>query len=160
MNLTFIGPCIANIFAAYNQQDATSHNLFISVRRCTCFRPFFRPSSGAQNCTHSVRYWSDQYLTLCVQFWAPDDWLKNGLKHAERLTEINKLWLVASCWLHAANILAMDGRMNVKSPNYLQNFAASLLPTASVLFPFVTLCSWYCYCVELHANSFSVALRM
>jgi len=43
--LTFIGPCIANIFAEYNQQDATFHNLFSSVRRSTCFRRFFRPSS-------------------------------------------------------------------------------------------------------------------
>ena len=40
-------------------------NLFISARRSTCFRRFFRPSSGAQNCTYSVRYLSDQYLTLC-----------------------------------------------------------------------------------------------
>jgi len=55
INLTFIGPCIANIFADYNQQDATFHSLFISVRRSTCFRRFFRPSSGAQNCTYSVR---------------------------------------------------------------------------------------------------------
>ena len=48
MNLTFIGPCIANIFAEYNQQVATFRNLFISVRRSTCFRRVFRPSSGAQ----------------------------------------------------------------------------------------------------------------
>ena len=47
LNLTFIGPCFANIFAEYNQQDATFHNLFISVRRSTCFRRFFRPTSGA-----------------------------------------------------------------------------------------------------------------
>jgi len=40
---TFIGPCIANIFAEHNQQDATFLNLFISVRRSTCFRRFFRP---------------------------------------------------------------------------------------------------------------------
>jgi len=51
INLTFIVPCIANIFADYNQQAATFHNLFISVRRSTCFRWVFRPSSGAQNCT-------------------------------------------------------------------------------------------------------------
>jgi len=55
-------------FAKYNQQDATFHSLFISVRRSVCFRRFFRPSSGAQNCTYSVRYFSDQYLMLCVQF--------------------------------------------------------------------------------------------
>ena len=42
-------------FAQYNRQDATFHNFFISARRCTCFRRFFLPSSGAQNCTYSVR---------------------------------------------------------------------------------------------------------
>ena len=32
-----------DIFAQYNQQDATFHNLFISVRRSTCFTRVFRP---------------------------------------------------------------------------------------------------------------------
>jgi len=41
-------------FAEYNQYDTKSLNLFIYVRRSTCFRRFFRPSSGAQNCTYSV----------------------------------------------------------------------------------------------------------
>ena len=49
---------------------------------------------------------------LYLQFWAPDDGQKNCLKHVERLTEINKLWNVASCWLYSANILAMHGPMN------------------------------------------------
>jgi len=40
INLTFIGPCIANIFAEYNQHDAMFHNLFISVVRSTCFRRY------------------------------------------------------------------------------------------------------------------------
>jgi len=39
---------------------------------------------------------------LYVQFWAPDGGRKNRLKHVERLTEINKLWNVASCWLYSA----------------------------------------------------------
>jgi len=90
VTLTFIGPCIANIFSEYNYQDAKFHNLFIW--RSTCVRRVFRPSSGAQNCTYSVRYLSDQYLTLYVQFWAPDDGRKTHLKHVKRLTEINKLW--------------------------------------------------------------------
>jgi hypothetical protein len=81
----------------------------------------FRPSSGAQNCTYSIRYlsdrYSDKYLTLYVQFWAPDDGRKTHLKHVQLLTEINKLWNVASFWLYAANILAMHGHMNVKSQN-------------------------------------------
>jgi len=38
---------------------------------------------------------------------------KTRLKLVERLTEINKLWNVASCWLYCANILAMHGPMNV-----------------------------------------------
>jgi len=79
---------------------------------------FFRPSSGAQNCTYSVRpilrYWSDKYLTLYVQFWAPDDGRKTLLKHVERLTEINKLLNIASCWLYSVNLLAMYGPTNVK----------------------------------------------
>jgi len=103
-----------------NQQDATFHSLFISVRRSTCFGRFFRPSSGAQNCTYSVRYWSDKYLTLYVPFWAPDDGRKNLPKHVERLTEINKLWNVASCWLFSANILAMHGHMNFE--RFLNSF--------------------------------------
>jgi hypothetical protein len=47
----------------------------------------------------AIQYNTDQYLTLYVQFWAPDDERKTRLKHVERLTEINKLWNVASCWL-------------------------------------------------------------
>jgi len=31
-------------------------DLFISIGCCTCFRRFLCPSSGAQNCTYSVRY--------------------------------------------------------------------------------------------------------
>jgi len=53
-----------------------------------------------------------------VQFWAPDDGRKHRLKHVERLTEKNKSWIVASCWLYSANILAMHGPMNVKFTNY------------------------------------------
>ena len=116
-------------FAEHSQRDATFHNLFISVRRCTCFRRVFRPSTGAQNCTYSVRYLSDQYCylllawlvwqischTVYVQFSAPDDGSKTRLKRVECLTEINKLWNVASCWLYSANVLAVHGPMNVKS---------------------------------------------
>ena len=102
--LTFIGRCIANIFAAYNQQDATFHNLFVSVRRSTWFIRFFRPSTGTQHCTYGVKYWADKYLTLYVQFWAHVDGRKTRLNHVERLTEMNKSCNVASCRLYAANI--------------------------------------------------------
>ena len=65
-NLTFIGPCVTNIFAEYNQQDAKFLNLFISVRHPTCFRRVFLPSSGAQNRTYSVRYLSDRHCYLLL----------------------------------------------------------------------------------------------
>ena len=61
-----------------------------------------------------VPYLSDQYLALYVQFWAPDDGRKTRLKHVERLTEINKLWNFATCWLYSANILAIHGPMDVR----------------------------------------------
>jgi len=103
------------MFGEYNHQDTTFLSLCVSIRCSTCFRWVFRRSSGAQNCTYSVRYMSDQYLTLYVQFWALDDGRKTRLKHVEHLTEINKLRKVASCWLYSANILAMHGPMNVKN---------------------------------------------
>ena len=62
-----------------------------------------------------------------MQFWAPDDGRKTRLKHVERLTEIKKLWNVASCWLYSANILAMHGPINVKfSGNVLSTFRLNL----------------------------------
>jgi hypothetical protein len=85
-------------------------DLFIFINCSTCFRRFLRPSSGAQNCTYSVRYsfhprqqqaaalvW--QYLTLYVQFCAPDDGRRKRLKNVEQFIEINSLRKVASCWL-------------------------------------------------------------
>ena len=41
-------------------------NLFFSVRRSTCFRRFFRPSSGTQYCTYGVRHLSDRYCYLLL----------------------------------------------------------------------------------------------
>jgi hypothetical protein len=42
----------------YNQQDATLYNILYYCQCSTCFRQFLRPSSGAQNCTHSIWYMS------------------------------------------------------------------------------------------------------
>ena len=47
---------VAYFIFNYNQQDATLHKLFISVKRSTCFRRFLCPSSGAQNCIYSIGY--------------------------------------------------------------------------------------------------------
>jgi len=40
-------------------------------------------------------------LKLYERFCAPDDGRKSRLKHVQRLTEINKLRNVASCWLYS-----------------------------------------------------------
>jgi hypothetical protein len=42
----------------YNQQDATLYNILYCCQCSTCFGRFLRPSSGAQNCTHSIWYMS------------------------------------------------------------------------------------------------------
>jgi hypothetical protein len=42
----------------YNQQDATLYSILYYCQCSTCFRRLLRPSSGAQNCTHSICYMS------------------------------------------------------------------------------------------------------
>ena len=44
-----MGPCVVYVFFKYNQQDATLYNILYYCQCSTCFRRFFRPSSGAQN---------------------------------------------------------------------------------------------------------------
>jgi len=68
-----------------SQQDANFLNLFISVRRSTCFRRFSVHHQELKT-AHTA---SDQYLTLYVQICAPDDGRKTRLKHVQRFTEIN-----------------------------------------------------------------------
>jgi hypothetical protein len=104
----------------YNQQDATLHKLFISVKCSTCFRRFLRPSSVAQKLDTASGTLSNLYCYLpqswkrwkvaekvlqstwcCIcSFRGPDDGQRNCLKHIEHFTEINKLCNIASCWLH------------------------------------------------------------
>jgi len=79
----------------------------LHIQRQVFVRPLLLPAAGL------VRLTAGNSNGLYVQFWAPDDGRKNPLKHLERLTEINKLRNVASCWLYSANILAMHGPVNV-----------------------------------------------
>ena len=62
---------------------------------------------------------------LYVQFRAPDDGRKSRPNHVERLTEINKLRKVASCWLYSANILAIYGSINVKLQGHVRLYNLS-----------------------------------
>jgi len=101
-----------------NKMQCFSIYLFISVRRSTCFRRFFRPSSGIQNCLAGLAVCSSNGLTNTWRCMCGFELLmmdgKTRLKHVERLTEINILWNFASCWLYCANILAMHGPVNVE----------------------------------------------
>jgi len=65
--LTFVGPCIANIFSEYDQQDATLLRFIYFCKTVYMFQTvFLRPSSGAQNCTYSVRHLLDRYCYLLL----------------------------------------------------------------------------------------------
>ena len=82
----------------------------LHVQRQVFVRPLLLPAASL------ARLAAGSNIGLYVQFWAPDDGRKNRLKHVKRITEINKLWNVESCWLYSTNILAMHGNMNVKKP--------------------------------------------
>ena len=73
----------------------------LHIQRQVFVRPLLLPAASLARVAAGRLVW--QYLTLYVQFWAPDDGRKNHLKHVERLTEINKLWNFASCWLYSAS---------------------------------------------------------
>jgi hypothetical protein len=68
--LTFMGPCIVNIFK-HNQQDATLHNGIYYYKCPTCFWRFLHPSSGANNCIQSIGYLSSFhcFLPLARMSW-------------------------------------------------------------------------------------------
>ena len=56
--LTLMWPRIVNVFFQVYQQDATLYNILYYCQCSTCFRRFLRPSSGAEDCTHSIGYTS------------------------------------------------------------------------------------------------------
>ena len=46
--------------------------------------------------------------------WAPDDGWRYHPKHVEQFAEINKLYIVESCWIIIDTYYAMHGPLNVK----------------------------------------------
>ena len=122
-------------FAEYNQPVATFLNIFISVRHCTCFRRFFpsiirssklhiqrqvfvRPlllpaASQARLAAGSSNGPTKTWRCMCsFELLMMDG--KDPLKHVQCLTEINKLWNVASCWLYSANSFVISVRLSVR----------------------------------------------
>jgi hypothetical protein len=51
--------------------------LFIFINCPACFRRFLRPSSGAQNCTYSVRYCQNNTAACCCRRWDGTEYCKN-----------------------------------------------------------------------------------
>jgi len=86
------------------EKDATVYSLFISVNCSTCFEWYFHPSSGAHSTVRTV-------------LWAPDDGWKYHSKHVEQLTDINKLFTVASFPIIIAIYYTMHGPLNQKFLN-------------------------------------------
>jgi hypothetical protein len=81
----------------YNQQDATLYNILYYCHCSTCFGRFLRPSSGAQNCIHSIWYVPGFLAATATRksalFGTPSYPLRNGeggiqsfSEHKRRLT--------------------------------------------------------------------------
>ena len=100
------------LFFSYHKMHGPINIRFKAAK--VAVRPLLLPAvSLSRLAAGSSNGLTNTWRCMC-SFWAPDDGRKNRLKHVERLTEINKLRNVASCWLCSANILAMHGHMNVK----------------------------------------------
>ena len=96
------------IFAEYNQQDATFLYLFISLRRSTCFRRFFRTQSGAQNCTYSVRYLSHRYCYL-LPAWMGWNVSSRPQLHPDPARKLSaNLYDIYHCCVYSETLLMMD----------------------------------------------------
>jgi len=88
-HFTFMRPCIVNVFKQ-NQQDAMLHNGIYYYKCSTCFRRFLRPSSGAQNCIHSIGYLSSFFCFL------PLSWVAVRSKKARQIPDA--VYTVLSSW--------------------------------------------------------------
>jgi len=100
----------------------------ISWEQMFC-RPYKQVYLRSSTCIHTYRLgrldhclqaavlvW--QYLTLYVQFCAPDDGRRNRLKHVEQFIEINRSRKRCIFWLYFRDILARHGYMNVIFTEY------------------------------------------
>ena len=141
----FNGPCIANFFPKYNQQDATLHSLFIPVNCSTCFRwilthhqkhktvfsalvfvkPLLLPAAIVEELslnTSTIAAHSSNRLTntRCCRYSCMCSWWLVGIhpKHVEQFTEINKLCNFASCWFYSGG-----GIRHISPQNFLIVFS-------------------------------------
>jgi hypothetical protein len=52
--------------------------------------------------------------TVDTVIWAPDDGWRYHPKYVQQFTDINKLYIVASCWIIIATYYTMHGPLNIK----------------------------------------------
>jgi hypothetical protein len=107
----FISPCIFSIFPKCNQQDATFLNIFISIKRSTCFRRFLRPSSGAQTVHTASGICQTLLLPVAIMVVRELVWMQwvhpDQFHHTD---DSSKVWQIpeAMCTVWAPD----DGRRN------------------------------------------------
>jgi len=65
--------------------------------------------------------------TVYTVIWAPDDGWRYRPKHVEQLTDINKLYIVASCWIIIDTHYAMRGPLNIKNSHNIVRVLSSVL---------------------------------
>jgi hypothetical protein len=127
-SLIFLIPCIFNIFPKCNQQDATFHNLFISIKRSTWFSRVFRPSSGAQTehtvsgivklCCYLLLSWLGWNSVCCYHGWDGTLWSRWSSIPTMIAAGSNKFWQIpeAVCIVWSPD----DGRWN--RPKHVERF--------------------------------------
>jgi len=110
----FFTICFQIVNRSYGNNYPTRCNRIQFIWICqllNTFRVVFHPSSGAHNTVSTVSetFWL-RSRQVAVQvplmpdivdtvLWAPDWWVKYHLKHVEQLTDLNKLYSAASCWI-------------------------------------------------------------
>ena len=96
---------------------STHHQGLISLylQYLALLRPLLQPvvsvtgwdTTGSSNSLSNARYCNSV-------IWAPDDGWRYHSKYVEQFADINKLYIVASCWTIIDTYYAMHGPLNIK----------------------------------------------
>ena len=114
-------------------------DLFISINCSTCFRPFLRPSSGAQNCTYSVRYCQTNTAA-----WGSSIGLT--IEHVPRITDFCICMYVFGCRLSLFRLCDSDfGIALVDDITNGITWAVFFFHIAHISFA----SSWYLFCLSV-----------
>jgi hypothetical protein len=88
------------------QRDATLYSLFMSVNFSTCFGRYLHPSSGAHVTVSTPSGICKTVTATCRECdWPGAEFPSSHFldfrvcREAEKFTDINKLYIVVSCWI-------------------------------------------------------------